>query len=296
MKKGELSKTVIIDARPSEVFRALSDEKELPNWFPNAGAQLERRVGGKVVLKTRMPGSAEVHTISGRIVEFVPDRKLSHTWSNEQGNPGGESIVTWTLEELEGGKTRVTLVHTGISDDKYDITDKGWSYFTSRLADYCRQNPTADIVKTIVIDAPRAAVFKAITDPEELVKWFPDQAVLEPRKGGLVQFRFFDNGQENHRSEGKVIEIVPDEKLVYSWKNTSDPDFPDTTVSWTLESVGSRTRVTLVHSGFDPKGKWRGLHDQGWGYFVNRLDRLLHGEPLDDKQVSRERGDLPKPC
>ena len=36
-----------------------------------------------------------------------------------------------------------------------------------------------EIRKSIVIDASPEVVFKAITEPEELTQWFPDQAILE---------------------------------------------------------------------------------------------------------------------
>ena len=48
-----------------------------------------------------------------------------------------------------------------------------------------------EIKKTIVIDASPEVVFKAITDPEELTNWFPDQAILEPRAGGKMKFSFY---------------------------------------------------------------------------------------------------------
>jgi hypothetical protein len=47
-----------------------------------------------------------------------------------------------------------------------------------------------EIKKTIVIDASPEVVFKAITDPEELTNWFPDQAILEPGTGGKMKFSF----------------------------------------------------------------------------------------------------------
>ena len=37
-----------------------------------------------------------------------------------------------------------------------------------------------EIKKSIVIDASPEVVFKAISDPNELTNWFPDQAILEP--------------------------------------------------------------------------------------------------------------------
>lgn len=39
------------------------------------------------------------------------------------------------------------------------------------------------IRKIVVIDAPPDMVFKAISDEKELIEWFPDIAVLEPRIG-----------------------------------------------------------------------------------------------------------------
>ena len=141
-----------------------------------------------------------------------------------------------------------------------------------------------EIRKSIIIDAPADIVFKAISDEKELTNWFPDQAKLERKAGGTMQFRFFakKDGQEravegeegavDHTVEGRVLEIVPNKKLSYSWTNTSDPKFPKTVVTWTLEPAGSKTRVTLVHTGFDTKSRWYELHNQGWSYFVE--DRL----------------------
>lgn len=136
-----------------------------------------------------------------------------------------------------------------------------------------------EIRKTIAIDAKPEVVFKAITDEKELTMWFPDQAKLEPRVGGFVQFKFLEEGKENHRVEGKVLEIVPDRKISYSWTNMSDPNFPKTVVTWTLEPAGKdRTKVTLVHTGFDPKSKWFDLHNKGWSYFIEeRLVRYCSG-------------------
>jgi uncharacterized protein YndB with AHSA1/START domain len=39
-----------------------------------------------------------------------------------------------------------------------------------------RQEETMEIKKSIMIDASPEVVFKAITDPNELKNWFPDQA------------------------------------------------------------------------------------------------------------------------
>jgi uncharacterized protein YndB with AHSA1/START domain len=52
-----------------------------------------------------------------------------------------------------------------------------------------------EIRKTIVIDASPEVIFKAITDPEELTQWFPDQAILEAKVGGKMKFSFHKNSK-----------------------------------------------------------------------------------------------------
>jgi uncharacterized protein YndB with AHSA1/START domain len=47
-----------------------------------------------------------------------------------------------------------------------------------------QQEEKVEIKKSVVIDASPEVVFKAITDPDELTNWFPDQAILEPKVGG----------------------------------------------------------------------------------------------------------------
>ena len=54
------------------------------------------------------------------------------------------------------------------------------------------------------------------------------------------------------------------------------PEFPETVVTWELEEIGAnKTRVVLSHSGFTGKEERKSFkeHDQGWTYFLNRLEK-----------------------
>jgi len=68
-----------------------------------------------------------------------------------------------------------------------------------------------EIRKTIVIDASPEVVFNAITEPEQLTRWFPDQAILEPKVGGRMKFSFYKDLKNTHRDmdyfpEGTITE------------------------------------------------------------------------------------------
>ena len=139
-----------------------------------------------------------------------------------------------------------------------------------------------DIKKIIEIDASPKVVFQAISDPKELTNWFPDAAILEPRAGGKFKLSFFKDSDRRPKKmdqdffpEGKVLEFVPNKKLVYTWQHKTIPDFPETVVTWELEEIGkNKTRLTLTHSGFTGKEedmKSAKEHDQGWSYFLGEL-------------------------
>lgn len=135
-----------------------------------------------------------------------------------------------------------------------------------------------EIRKTLEINASPEIVFKALSDSEDLTQWFPDQAILEPKVGGKMKFTFFSKGAKpldrDFFPEGEIVEFVPNKKLSYTWIPKGIPDFPRTTVTWSLEQTGkNKTRVTITHLGFT--GKPHELyeeHSYGWDYFANRLD------------------------
>jgi uncharacterized protein YndB with AHSA1/START domain len=142
-----------------------------------------------------------------------------------------------------------------------------------------QQEETIEIKKSIVIDASPEVVFKAITDPNELTNWFPDNAIFDGGVGGKVRFTLNKERSKeldgDYSPEGTVKEFIPNKKVSYTWQLKGTPEFPETTVTWELEEIeANKTRVELVHSGFT--GKEEGKlsfteHDKGWSYFLDRL-------------------------
>jgi uncharacterized protein YndB with AHSA1/START domain len=47
-----------------------------------------------------------------------------------------------------------------------------------------------EIKKTMAIDSSSSVIFRAITEANELTKWFPDHVIFEPKIGGKVRFSF----------------------------------------------------------------------------------------------------------
>lgn len=136
------------------------------------------------------------------------------------------------------------------------------------------QEQNLEIRKSIVIEASPEIVFKAIIEPEEIIQWLPDQAILEPKVGGRVRIITLKEIHPEWKlerdiiMEGTIKEFVPNKKLSYTWKFNDTPDFPETTVTWELEQIEhNKTKLELTHSGFTGKEKGNfsiESHTQGW--------------------------------
>jgi len=127
---------------------------------------------------------------------------------------------------------------------------------------------------------PKETVWEYLTKPELLAQWLMKNN-FEPVVGHEFQFR--TNPIPSLDFDGichcKVLEIIPFEKLSYSWKGGSGRgDITlDTLVVWNLTSDDNGTQLLLEHSGFG-KGEhlnfFPGMTD-GWIKNVQKMtDRL----------------------
>jgi uncharacterized protein YndB with AHSA1/START domain len=131
----------------------------------------------------------------------------------------------------------------------------------------------------IVIDAPLEAVWKAISDGEELTRWFVQEASVEPRVGGTLTFSW--DGEE--KGHNRIDAWEPNRKL----RLTSMPfemgaaKYDGTTPmvnEYTLERRGNKTVLRLVCSGIPDAPEWDGFYDgtdSGWDSFLRTLRHYL---------------------
>lgn len=78
-------------------------------------------MGGKMLfrfLKENSEMLTEDFVVEGKIIEFIPNHKLSYTWKPVDDSTYPDSLVTWSLEDIGGNKTNLTLEHTGLEGAK----------------------------------------------------------------------------------------------------------------------------------------------------------------------------------
>lgn len=157
------------------------------------------------------------------------------------------------------------------------MTDKPKSSAARAVADL----EAGKIVATIEIRATPERVFRSLTTPEELVRWWGAEGVYrttewtaDMRVGG--KWRAGGKGADGQpfSVEGIVLEIDPPRKLVQTWKADWDGG-KETKVTYSLDPIAEGTRVTVAHEGFAGRPQSCRDHEQGWERVLEWLSSHL---------------------
>jgi uncharacterized protein YndB with AHSA1/START domain len=128
------------------------------------------------------------------------------------------------------------------------------------------------------LKAPPAKVYAAWTQAEFLVRWFGPtgarvaHAEADARVGGRYRVVFMVNDEE-HDVSGVYREVVPNQKLVFTWTWRSTPE-RESLVTITVKPDGDGSLLTLLHEQlFDEPT--RDSHQQGWSGCLDRLEAFF---------------------
>ena len=145
---------------------------------------------------------------------------------------------------------------------------------------------TDRIEKTTVIHAPRARVWRALTNHEEFGKWFGVTVDTPFTAGAAVKGRIHDPQYAHIPFELTIDRIEPERLFTMRWHpyaHEPGVDYsaePATLIEFTLEEIAEGTRLTVVESGFDKIPLERRalayrMNDEGWGIQVQNIKKYV---------------------
>lgn len=124
-----------------------------------------------------------------------------------------------------------------------------------------------------IFDAPATKIWKALTENEQLKQWYFQLEDFKAEVGFEFQFTGGpDDRQYLHLC--KVTEVIPNQKLTYSWRYDGYPG--DSFVTFELFAEGDKTRLVLTHTGIETFESFKadfakGNFVIGWTDIVNVL-------------------------
>ncbi|MCS5734116.1 SRPBCC family protein [Herbiconiux daphne] len=137
-------------------------------------------------------------------------------------------------------------------------------------------------------DATPEQIWQAWTDPDQAAQWWHpaglstprDSVSIDARVGGLYTYTMVDDASgEEYPTGGEYREVVPNEKLVFTWGDPSgDPD-DAMLVTVSIEPLGELTRLVFDLRGADGMRGDDSFYD-GWDGALDELAQLLGQTPV----------------
>ena len=145
---------------------------------------------------------------------------------------------------------------------------------------------TDRIEKEILLRAPRARVWQALTDAKQFGEWFGVDLRAPFLPGARVTGKLTIKGYDHLSIDFDIDRIDPESYFSYRWHPYAiDPkvDYstePMTLVEFRLEEVEGGTRLTTVESGFDRIPAARRdeafrMNDGGWTGQLKNIEKYV---------------------
>lgn len=132
-----------------------------------------------------------------------------------------------------------------------------------------------------VLGAPREQVFRGLTEPTEVVKWWGPhgftlpRAEIDLRVGGGYRFVMKPSEGDPFHVSGRFLSIDPPRGISYAFRyEEPTPDDRETVVTIGLEDRGQQTAVLLTQGVFATQERLV-LHRGGWSDSLERLKSVL---------------------
>jgi hypothetical protein len=254
MEKKNFQSSITASISANEATKKIS---KVPEWWGVTFSGDSEKQNDKFVVKMGgdsffnftitelIPGKRVVWLVTDCHMPWISDKK---EWTNTK--------LIFDLSESKGG-TMVNFTHEGLTPDIecYKLCEPGWShwirtsllsYFTTGKGQFKQRKMEKYSVST-ELPKPANVVFNHLID---LKKWWPEDFEGEDIK---LNSEFILTVGETHYSKNKVVELIPNEKLVWlvtdSIRKTDNFNWTGTKMIFELNPKGNNTELKFTYDG-----------------------------------------------
>jgi hypothetical protein len=279
MEKKNYTAAIEVEQTPKEVFDAINNVR---GWWS------EEIEGNTDKLNEEWTYHYEdVHRCKMKIVEFIPNKKVVwmvmdnyFSFTKDKGEWKDNKIIFEITEK--GNKTYLQFTQVGLVPEYecYDICQNAWStYIKKSLFDLitigkgqpnAKEIPQTDFTTIILVNQSPTKVFNAINNVRG---WW--QGEIEGSTDKLND-EFIYRMKEFHYSKQKLVEVIPDKKVVWlvtesKLNFTKDKsEWTGTKISFEISEINNKTQLRFSHIGLVPKMECYGDCSNAWGQLIQQ--------------------------
>jgi uncharacterized protein YndB with AHSA1/START domain len=127
--------------------------------------------------------------------------------------------------------------------------------------------------QNVSLNSEQSRVFKALTNAEELMKWFPSTVKTDPKTGGKLRYEWkFEDSANDGFQDMEYIDFVDGQSFSHTW----DASGQATVVTFTLSGSNGQTDIHLTHMGWaEGMEEDVEMHNQIWAGYMSNLKVYL---------------------
>jgi hypothetical protein len=217
------------------------------------------------------------HFSKNKVIEFVPGKKFAWvtTWSKRSSDSFDWTGTKMIFELMpKGDGTVITFTYDGvILDDEQDRLKE--------ICDYCIKNllynHLESFTATIEVANSPQDIFKILTG--DVSKWWGGKDLSGSH--AKLNDEFIVHHEGAHFSKQKLIEIIPDKRIVWLvtegilyWLKKDQTEWTNTKMIFEISSNNGKTILHFTHYGLVPAKECYAACQKGWTMVIT--DWLLH--------------------
>lgn len=125
-----------------------------------------------------------------------------------------------------------------------------------------------NFTSTILVDQTPEEVFNAVTNVRGW--WSEDIEGNSSEVNDVFDYQY----EDIHRSKMKLIEVIPNEKIVWHvlenyFNFTEDEaEWTDDTITFDIKKIGNKTQLQMTHYGLVPQCECYEACNDGWTHYI----------------------------
>jgi hypothetical protein len=261
--------SIDVSKSPDYVFNHII---QLSKWWVEEFAGEEIKLNSEFELKAE-----DGHHSKNKVFECVPDKIFA--WVTTESKRSTDNF-DWTGTKmifelsLKNNGTRITFTYDGVVLESEQDRLK-------EICDFCIRNLLYNYLESFttsieILKSPRD-VFKVLTS--DVPKWWGGKDL----SGSYTKLNdeFIVHHKGAHYSKQKLIEVIPDEKIVWlvtegtlHWLKNEKQEWTNTKMIFEISTDNGKTILHFTHYGLVPSKECYEACQQGWTMVIT--DWLLH--------------------
>jgi hypothetical protein len=302
MKNQDFTTTVLTDQPPEAVFNAINNVRGW--WSQNIEGKTDKLNSDFVYRDKYLTARMKIsHFSKQKIVwdvveshnDFFKDEKTKSEWD-------GTKIIFEITRKGEN-KTEVKFTHAGLIPQFtcFTICSNSWEFFiTTSLKNLIETGKGKDISKdedsyttSFTVDQSPRAVYEAVN---HVRGWWSEAIEGTTDK---INAAFFYHYKDVHLSKMKIVELIPDERIVWFVKDNyfnfidDKTEWKGTKIIFEISKTGQKTQLTFTHHGLLPGQECYDVCQDAWtSYIQGSLKNLIttgKGQPnTKEEKLNKE--------